>query len=182
MLVYVDIKSSVKFTVLKIRNLSGRSRKLSATGYTEWVMGDVRMKTSMYIHTEVDPESGALFARNPYHPEFSTRVGFFDVDQTKKTFTCDRTEFIGRNRSLKNPDAMSRIKLSGRIGLALDSCAAIQVPFDLEDGEEYEIIFRLGAGNIEKKISIGVHAPTFNIDEDAIENGMGMMAWLAITS
>ena len=41
--------------------------------------------------------------------------------------------------------------------------------------------FRLGVGNIEKKITIGVHTPTFNIDEDAIEKGMGMMAWLAVT-
>ena len=36
--------------------------------------------------------------------------------------------------------------------------------------------FRLGVGNIAKGISIGVHTPTFNIDEDAIETGMGMMA------
>jgi hippurate hydrolase len=38
--------------------------------------------------------------------------------------------------------------------------------------------FRLGAGNKEKGITIGVHTPTFNVDEDAIEIGMGMMAWL----
>jgi hypothetical protein len=25
-----------------------------------------------------------------------------------------------------------------------------------------------------------VHTPTFNIDEDAIEHGMGMMAWLGM--
>jgi cyclic beta-1,2-glucan synthetase len=41
---------------------------------------------------------------------------------------------------------MSRIKLSGKVGLALDPCAAIQVPFFVADGEEQEIIFRLGAG------------------------------------
>jgi len=28
-------------------------------------------------------------------------------------------------------------------------------------------------------ITSGVHTPTFNIDESAIEKGMGMMAWLA---
>jgi len=39
--------------------------------------------------------------------------------------------------------------------------------------------FRLGAGNLSKGISSGVHTPTFNIDESAIEIGMGMMAWLA---
>jgi amidohydrolase len=37
--------------------------------------------------------------------------------------------------------------------------------------------FRLGVGNKAKGISIGVHTPTFNIDERAIEVGMGMMAW-----
>ena len=39
--------------------------------------------------------------------------------------------------------------------------------------------FRLGVGNKEKNITSGVHTPTFNIDEKAIENGMGIMAWLA---
>lgn len=41
--------------------------------------------------------------------------------------------------------------------------------------------FRLGAGNKSKHITSGVHTPTFNIDEQAIENGMGMMAWLAVS-
>ncbi len=38
--------------------------------------------------------------------------------------------------------------------------------------------FRLGVMNEEKGIVSGVHTPTFNIDENAIEIGMGMMAWL----
>lgn len=42
--------------------------------------------------------------------------------------------------------------------------------------------FRLGAGNKAKGITSGVHTPTFNIDEAAIEQGMGMMAWLAVSS
>ena len=42
--------------------------------------------------------------------------------------------------------------------------------------------FRLGAGNKAKGISSGVHTPTFNIDESAIEVGMGMMAWLGATT
>lgn len=40
--------------------------------------------------------------------------------------------------------------------------------------------FRLGVGNPGKNITSGVHTPTFNIDEDAIEIGMGMMAFLGI--
>ena len=41
--------------------------------------------------------------------------------------------------------------------------------------------FRLGVGNQHKGIVSGVHTPTFNIDESAIEKGMGMMAWLGAT-
>ena len=38
--------------------------------------------------------------------------------------------------------------------------------------------FRIGVMNKEKGITAGVHTPTFNIDENAIEIGMGMMAWM----
>ncbi len=38
--------------------------------------------------------------------------------------------------------------------------------------------FRLGAGNKEKGITANVHTPVFNIDENAIEQGIAMMAWL----
>ena len=41
--------------------------------------------------------------------------------------------------------------------------------------------FRLGVRNEKKGITSGVHTPTFNIDESAIETGMGMMAWLGST-
>jgi amidohydrolase len=42
--------------------------------------------------------------------------------------------------------------------------------------------FRLGSGNVAKNITIGGHTPTFNIDEDAIELGIGMMALLGATN
>ena len=42
--------------------------------------------------------------------------------------------------------------------------------------------YRLGVMNEAKGIISGVHTPTFNIDESAIETGMGMMAWLGATS
>ena len=40
--------------------------------------------------------------------------------------------------------------------------------------------YRLGVRNESKSITSGVHTPTFNIDEDALGIGMGLMAWIAI--
>jgi cellobiose phosphorylase len=146
MWVYVAMDSSVKLTVLKVKNESGRSRRLSATGYVEWTLGDLRSKTSMHINTEIDPKTGALFARNPYNTEFADSAAFFDVDDPTRTVSGDRAEFLGRNGSLQSPEAMTRTRLSGRLGAGLDPCAAVQVPFDLADGQEREIVFRLGVG------------------------------------
>jgi cyclic beta-1,2-glucan synthetase len=144
--VYVAIDAPIKFTVLKVRNESGRSRRLSATGYAEWVLGDLRPKSAMHVITEIDPNSGAIFARNPYNTEFRNRTVFFDVDDTNRSLSGDRTEFLGRNGTLRSPAAMTRSRLSGKVGAALDPCAAIQVSFELADGQEREIIFRLGVG------------------------------------
>jgi cyclic beta-1,2-glucan synthetase len=142
--VYVDLEAAVKFSVLKVRNASGRARQLSATGYVEWVLGDLRPKTTMHVITEIDPASGALYAHNAYNTEFADRIAFFDVDDVTRTLSGDRAEFLGRNGTLRNPAAMTRAQLSNRVGAALDPCAAIQVQFELADGEEREIIFRLG--------------------------------------
>ena len=140
------IDAAVKFSVLKVRNESGRPRRLSATGYVVWVLGDLRAKSAMHVSTEIAPQSGALYARNPYNPDFAERVAFFDVDIPTRTVSGDRTEFLGRNGTLQNPAAMQRARLSGKVGAGLDPCAAIQVNFDLADGQEREIVFRLGVG------------------------------------
>jgi cellobiose phosphorylase len=144
--VYVAIDASVKFTVLKIRNGSGRSRRLSATGYVEWVLGDLQPKSRMHIISKVDTNTGALLALNPYNTEFPDRTAFFDAAHVTRTLSSDRTEFLGRNGTLRSPEAMTRSHLSGKVGAALDPCAAIQVPFELADGQEHEIVFMLGAG------------------------------------
>ncbi len=144
--VYVSMLDAVKFMVLKVRNISGKLRRLSATGYMELVLGDLRPKSAMHVTTEVDSGSGALYARNSYNSEFSDRILFFQTDDLAHTFTCDRAEFLGRNGTLRNPAAMNRSHLSGRTGAALDPCVAIQVPFELDDGQECEIIFKLGVG------------------------------------
>lgn len=142
--VYVAVDASVKYSVLRMRNDSDTARKLSATGYVEWVLGDLRPKSTMHVITETDPATGALFARNSYNTEFAGRVAFFDVDTAARTISGDRNEFIGRNGSLQNPAAMERTRLSGKLGAGLDPCAAMQVHFELLPLQQREIVFMLG--------------------------------------
>ena len=147
--IYVSIDEPIKYARLKVTNHSGRQRNLSATGYWEWVLGEVRSKSLMHVTTDIDPATNAVFARNSYSPEFADRVAFVDCSEPQRTITCDRTEFLGRNGRPANPSAMKSTKLSGRIGAGLDPCAAIQTYMTIEDGHERTVMFTIGAAKNE---------------------------------
>jgi len=144
MTVFVDKDMPVKFVVLSLQNLSGFDKKLSATGYLEMILGDIRSKTNMHIFSEVDADNGSLYFRNRYNTAFAERVTVFKVSGTGFSYTSDRNEFIGRNRNLSMPSALGRKKLSGRTGAVMDPCGALQVKFDLADSERKEVIFMIG--------------------------------------
>ncbi|MDD5487896.1 MAG: glucoamylase family protein [Candidatus Omnitrophica bacterium] len=144
--VYVAIDAAVKYSFLKIKNVSGREKKLSLTSYVEPVLGEARDKTQMHVVTEIDPKTGALFMRNYYNADFGQYTTFLDVSESVKTTTGDRAEFIGRNGDYRSPAAMHRTKLSNRLGAGFDPCGAIQTKLELADGQEKEVAFILGAG------------------------------------
>jgi len=145
--VFVALDSAVKFYSLLVTNQSDRTRRLTATGYVEWVLGESRSKSAMHVTTEIEASNGAIYARNRYNSDFASWIGFFDVDDPTRSVSGDRTEFLGRNGTARDPAAMHRLRLSGRVGAALDPCAALQVAFELAVGEQREIVFRLGAAS-----------------------------------
>ncbi|MBD8532699.1 cyclic beta 1-2 glucan synthetase [Massilia sp. CFBP 13647] len=144
---FVAQDAPLKYTVLRIRNDSGRQRRLSATGYVEWVLGELRAASCMHVVSERDAASGALLARTAWNSDYADRTAFFHVDAEVSAFTCDRSEFIGRGGHLRQPQALRAAGLSGSVGAALDPCAALQVAFVLAPGEQRELVFMLGASS-----------------------------------
>jgi len=155
--VYVAIDAPVKFAVLVARNLSRRPRRLSVTGYWEWVLGEQRQKNLLHVQTEVDLKTGALLARNPFNTEFAERIVFIDANDADRTLTGDRREFLGRNGSLANPKALKGTRLSGRTGAGLDPCGAVRVTLDLPAGQQREASFRLGVGRALADVQTLIH-------------------------
>lgn len=155
--VYVAMDAPVKFSVLKLRNVSGRPRRLSVTNYSEWVLGDSRHKSLLHVRTEVDVKTGALLARNYDNTDFPGRIVFLDVNDASRTLTGDRHEFIGRNGNLASPAAMQRASLSGSVGAGLDPCGAVQVIFEMAIGQEQETSFRLGVGRNAAEVQALIH-------------------------
>ncbi|MEO8310475.1 MAG: hypothetical protein ABI520_04820 [Caldimonas sp.] len=144
--IHVAIDAPVKYSTLTLRNRSDRTRRLSVTGYIEWVLADEREKSLMHVVTEVDAASGAVFARNGYSTDFTERTAFFAVDGGASSVCADRGDFFGAGGTRAAPAALAQARLSGRVGAALDPCGALRVDLELAAGEEREIVFRLGAG------------------------------------
>ncbi|HZW72533.1 MAG TPA: cyclic beta 1-2 glucan synthetase, partial [Caldimonas sp.] len=147
--IHVAIDRPVKFATLTLHNRSDETRRLSVVGVVEWVLGDERAKQLMHVVTEFAPDARAVFARNGYNTDFAGRTAFFAVDgagDADLEVCGDRREFFGVDAMRAMPAALGQPRWSGRVGAALDPCAAIRIVVTLAPGERRDIVFRLGAG------------------------------------
>lgn len=110
----------------------------------------------------------------------------------QKTGELSRTQIdvnidVGYPFVFNNPELSARARKLAEEYAGAENVEETEMRMGAEDFAYYSHLipacfYRLGVGNIEKKIHSGVHTPTFNVDENAIQNGMGMMAWLAVSA
>jgi cyclic beta-1,2-glucan synthetase len=141
----VPLDDPIKISRLTIRNETTRTRKLSVTAYTEWVLGTSRNASAATLTTERDPLGGALLVRNPWAIAFAGRVAFADLRARQTAWTCDRTEFLGRGGHASAPAALAtRQPLSGATGAGFDPCTALQTVIELRPGQSIELVATIG--------------------------------------
>lgn len=144
--IFVAPDAPVKLIRLRLENLTGQSRRLTATYYAEWVLGVERDSTQFAIVPEYEDTAHALLAHNHYSFDFPKRVSFLAANKQPHGLTADRGEFLGRFGSLRHPLGLARVGLSNRVRAGLDPCAALQLHIDLAPGMSEEITFILGQG------------------------------------
>ena len=84
------------------------------------------------------------------------------------------------------PELTNRVKNVAIDYLGAENVLDLDIWMASEDFSYYSqeidaCFYRLGTRNEAKGIISGVHTPTFNIDEDSLEIGAGLMAYLAIS-
>ena len=147
--VFVPVNQSgggepVKIYRLRLRNDSSKNRNLSVIWFASLVMGTVREDTQLHIVTSRDEQSGAILARQYRSGPYTGHVAFAASHPAPTSYTCDRTQFLGRNRTVTNPIALQLSRLDNRVGAALDPCMALQVPVSIAPGAQIEVTFLLG--------------------------------------
>ena len=145
----------VRVQKLRLKNRTGRRRHLQITFFADLVLGTTREENQMHVVTSWDTVSSTLLARNAYHPDFGSRVAFASATPKPQMHSGDRTAFLGRNGSMRNPAAMRRKSVTEKTGAGLDPCATLQVWVELAPGEETSVNFLLGeAGDVDEVRSI----------------------------
>lgn len=142
--IYVPLEQNMKVVRVKLKNTTSSEKFISAYYYVEWVLGVNRELNAPYL--VIEQQDDIILCRNLYQEEFFGRVAFlttFGGDFKSSTF--DRKDFIGLNRSLKEPIGLEMEKLSGKkFSTGIDPCAVIQSELTLKAGEEKDIYFIIG--------------------------------------
>ncbi len=86
---------------------------------------------------------------------------------------------------VNNPGLTAKSRRFAEEYLGVENVVDLELWMGAEDFAYYShqipaCFYRLGTGNTEKGTTNGVHTPNFDIDEDALEIGMGLMAWTTI--
>jgi metal-dependent amidase/aminoacylase/carboxypeptidase family protein len=101
--------------------------------------------------------------------------------------TCEFEVRRGYPFLRNNPELTRKAKNAAIAYLGEENVVDLDIWLAAEDFAYYSQIadacfYRLGTRNESKGIISGVHTPTFDIDEQALEIGAGLMAWLALQS
>ncbi|RMG44233.1 MAG: hypothetical protein D6719_02280 [Candidatus Dadabacteria bacterium] len=157
---FTPLDSTVKLYKLKLTNGDYLPREIELVFYCDLVIGINRDDSYRTIVTDFDSETELVTAINRYNNEFAGRTVFVGSNLSLNGYTTDRTEFIGRNRTLSSPYALESAVASGlsnllvsarqptplskKTGAGFNPCAALSVTLTLDPGESDEVLFFLG--------------------------------------
>ena len=135
---------------IRLKNESGRPRRLSVIGYVEFSFHHIsfdqqNFQMSLYCAGS-RYEEGAVLCDLKYE---EGETHFFASDQAPADFDGTRDAFLGPNRSERNPLGVEKGVLSGRVENGGNPVGALRRSLTLAPGEEARLFFYLGRGGPE---------------------------------
>jgi cellobiose phosphorylase len=156
---FADMDAPVEVWELKLKNTSGKRRKLSLFTYLEWCLGVSpdwhREFDKIFITTEFEKKTGIFWATKTRWglPDPSGRpwarpyefVGFHATFPKAESFDSDQREFLGVLGENGCPKAVRAGRLSKLQGRCNDGVASLQSSIVLKPGESKTVVYLMGA-------------------------------------
>ncbi|NLD45998.1 MAG: glycosyl transferase, partial [Clostridiaceae bacterium] len=99
---FVPVEDTVKISLLRLENVSDKTRELSLTYYIRPVLGVSDQFSASQVYTQKH-DTGAVLILNNYNEEFKGSIVFLDASIKERSVTGNRKEFFGTG-SIKEPE------------------------------------------------------------------------------
>ncbi len=144
---FIPLSDDVELWDVRVRNRSGRPRRLSVFGYLEFSFHHIEidnqnLQMSLYA-SGADCRDGVIEYDFYYEP---WTFHYFTADFAPDGYDTLRDCFLGAYRTETNPLAVEQGACSGSAELGGNHCGALQRKITLAPGEEVRLIFMLGVG------------------------------------
>ena len=153
----VHREDPVELWHVTLRNRSARPRRLSLVSYLEWNCGVApaprREFHKLFIETDLDREHRAILAWNHMWDVPSKNHGHWNADfpyvavfatsEEVESAEGEKSAFLGRNGSIRDPQGLHQETWPGQFGRHFDPIGAMRSHIELEPGEERHVGFAL---------------------------------------
>ena len=136
---------AVKIGLLTLHNESDQSRRLTVTGYADWILGTDRERVRGHVAVESDESRNAIFAVNKFEAEYAHLVAFASLSDKLSALSTDRRGFLGPHGTLAAPAGVAAITTHHREAQPDDPCAVLQTRVELSPGESRDMVMLVGA-------------------------------------
>ena len=147
----------VELWSIRLKNLSGRERSLSAFVYNQFQFkykwGFDSYGDMLYRGVWMNSELNAVVAsKHPFRKPHSHLIGFMTSDRKITGFDGSRDAFVGAYNSLADPQAVLSGRCTNTSGSSEATIGAAQFDFELPAGDTADFSLIVGATDDESKI------------------------------
>jgi cellobiose phosphorylase len=180
---FAHATDTVELWIVRLKNTLRAPRRLELTGFMEWCCGVTpaprREFHKLFIETARDGNS--IYGWNHmwdignaqwghWNTDFPYVAGFGSTEPITSA-EGEKSEFLGRNGTLRDPQALGRREWKGLFGRHYDPVAAMRSVIDLKPGEEKSIGFAIAVGKSrEECATILNRSLDLQFMEDALAN------------
>ena len=148
---FIPLEDDVELWDVKIKNKSGKQRKLSVFSYLEFSFHHVEIDNQnlqMSLYASGSNYSDGIIEYDFFYEPWTFH--FFASNFNPDSYDCVRDTFIGNYRTETNPISVENGQCSNSTELGGNHCGSLHKKIVLKDGEEARLIFMLGVGSREE--------------------------------
>ena len=164
---FVAMDDPVEIWDVKLRNDSGKKRKLSVFSYLEFSFHHVAMDNQnfqMSLYAAGSRYEDGIIEHDLYYEEDGYQ--FFTADFQPDGFDCLRDTFIGPYRTERNPQVVETGICQGSFEKGGNHCGCLKKKLELEPGQEARLLYLLGEGGLEAGREMRKKYTAAKADED----------------